>query len=152
MPESTNIAEEATNTKKKMGRPRLDIDKTQLEALCRLRATDEEIAGFFNVSTRTIERLRADEEYADVFRRGLANYKISLRRSQIQAASKGNAAMLIWLGKQDLGQRDRIEHVGDNGGPIQIETLQRDFARLPEADLVRMARDRGLEIPADLTQ
>ena len=143
-------SKEPAGKKKPLGRPRATIDKVALEALCRVRATDEEIAGFFDVSTRTIERLRHDEEYGPIFRRGVANYKISLRRSQIQTANKGNAAMLIWLGKQDLGQRERIEHVGENGGPIQLETLQRNFEQLSDEDLIRLARDRGVDVPADL--
>jgi hypothetical protein len=34
--------------------------------------------------------------------------KISIRRQQLKLAEAGNATMLIWLGKQVLGQRDKI--------------------------------------------
>jgi DNA-binding response OmpR family regulator len=39
----------------------------------------------------------------------LARLKVSLRRQQIEAAKKRNPTMLIWLGKQLLEQRDKIE-------------------------------------------
>lgn len=35
--------------------------------------------------------------------------KTSLRRLQWKKASEGNVAMLIWLGKQILGQKERVE-------------------------------------------
>jgi len=40
---------------------------------------------------------------------------MSLRRWQLEAARKGNASLLIWLGKQMLGQKDTIEIDGDSG-------------------------------------
>jgi hypothetical protein len=34
---------------------------------------------------------------------------MSLRRMQWEKAQTGNTTMLIWLGKQMLGQKDRLE-------------------------------------------
>lgn len=48
------------------------------------------------------------------YKKGFADLKKSLRRKQIERAESGNATMLIWLGKQLLGQRD----VPD---PVQVE-------------------------------
>jgi hypothetical protein len=39
---------------------------------------------------------------------------MSLRRWQIEAARKGNPTMLVWLGKQLLGQTDKIETTNEN--------------------------------------
>ena len=36
-------------------------------------------------------------------------FKTSLRRAQFELAMKGNPTMLIWLGKQYLGQNERTE-------------------------------------------
>lgn len=49
--------------------------------------------------------------------------KISLRRKQFQTAlaGKGNVSMLIWLGKQWLGQKDAAEFSGPDNGPIQLK-------------------------------
>jgi hypothetical protein len=40
---------------------------------------------------------------------------------QFKAAEGGNATMLIWLGKQYLGQSDKTQHElsGPGGGPIE---------------------------------
>jgi hypothetical protein len=35
-----------------------------------------------------------------------------LRLKQFQVAQKGDVAMLKWLGKNRLGQRDKVEHIG----------------------------------------
>ena len=40
--------------KKKMGRPKIQINEIEFEKLCGLQCTEEEIAGFFNCSIDTI--------------------------------------------------------------------------------------------------
>ena len=45
--------------------------------------------------------------FADAYKKFSATGKTSLRRHQFDLAKKGNAAMLIWLGKQYLGQSDK---------------------------------------------
>jgi len=44
---------------------------------------------------------------------------------QWEAAKKGNVTMMIWLGKQLLGQRDQMEHSGPDGGPVSIARIER---------------------------
>jgi hypothetical protein len=83
------------------------IDLRELEKLCALQATDEEVAAFFEVSTRTIERRRKNPKFLEVMKRGQAKGRLSLRRMQLRMAERGNPALLIWLGKQLLGQQDR---------------------------------------------
>jgi hypothetical protein len=53
----------------------------------------------------------------------------------MQAAENGDRTMLVWLGKQWLGQTDtqRTEHTGRDGGPIEhvtVDELDREIARL----------------------
>ena len=50
--------------------------------------------------------------------------RTSLRRWQYEKAKDGNVAMLIWLGKQLLGQRDRIDETWRDD-TITIEPIQR---------------------------
>lgn len=61
-----------------------------------------EIAGFLNCHPDTISN-RFLEEY----QKGRESGKGTLRDYQIQAVKKGNVTMMIWLGKQYLGQRDK---------------------------------------------
>jgi hypothetical protein len=47
--------------------------------------------------------------YASVIETGRQTGKMSLKRKQWEVAMGGNVTMLIWLGKQNLGQTDKIE-------------------------------------------
>lgn len=87
------------------GRPKKEIDYDVVEKLAKIQCTQEEIASFLNISTRTLQR---DEKFMELFNRGRENGKMSLRRIQWKHAEK-SATMAIWLGKQYLGQRDNIE-------------------------------------------
>lgn len=102
---------------KKMGRPRKEWSVPEFEKLCSIIATEDEICGWFDISHDTLVR-RCHEEYndtfANVYKRLSANGKISVRRMQLQVANKGNVGMLIWLGKQMLGQKDKSEQTIDS--------------------------------------
>ena len=92
------------------------IDLAELEKLCHLNCTDEEIAAWFNVTVRTIIRKRKIPKFAAVMERGRAKGKISVRRMQMRLLEQGNATMGVWLGKQLLGQTDHLYH--DMNGPL----------------------------------
>lgn len=96
--------------KRKAGRPPIEIDMSQLEAFCQVLCTQEEIALFLGCSISTIIR-RVKEatgvNFERFYKKHSSGGKMSLRRAQYKAAIGGNSAMLIWLGKQDLGQRDK---------------------------------------------
>jgi len=94
------------------GRPRIEIDWEQFDKLCMIQCTLPEIACFFNCSPDTIERRvkdTHDTNFAAYFELKRGTGKISLRRKQFETAMSGNVAMLIWLGKNWLGQKDRRE-------------------------------------------
>ena len=158
------------------GRPKTEIDLTQLTNLCRLSPTYAEIATFFCCSEETIQRkIVSDEAFLTAYKKGINDGKLHLRRLQIQTATgreprlfkdndgnavlnaKGrpiliegeppNPTMQIWLGKQLLGQVDRQEVTGKDGGPIEqrtslsidATTLASAFAILRDAGGVRVA-------------
>ena len=94
-----------------MARPVIEIKKEQFESLCNLQCTLDEIAGFFKCSSDTIERWckrTYNQGFADTYKIYSQNGKISLRRYQYKLAEK-HPNMAIWLGKQWLGQTDKIE-------------------------------------------
>jgi hypothetical protein len=64
-----------------MGRPKAKIDLVELEKLCAMQCTDEEIAAFFGVSTRTIERRRKVGRFSDVMEQARAKGRVSVRRN-----------------------------------------------------------------------
>src|ERR1700693_5471686 len=86
------------------------IDMAELERLSAMQCTDEEIAAWFKVTTRTIERRRKVKRFADVIDRGRAKGGIYVRRQQLSLLEAENATMAVWRGKQILGQTDEIRH------------------------------------------
>lgn len=111
-----------------MARPKKVIDWNDVEKLCALQCTQEEIAQFCECSVDTLERHCRDVHgvsFAEYFKQKKGQGRISLRRAQWQAAQKGNPALLIWLGKQHLDQSDRskLEHSGPDGRPIESRNL-----------------------------
>ena len=121
------------------GRKAVAINLEELEKLCGLQCTDEELAAWFGVSLRTIERRRRQVAFADVMERGKARGRLSLRRNLFGLAVKGNVAANIFLAKNILGYKDvfRNEHSGPDGGPIPIQT-RADLSRLTDAEFAQL--------------
>jgi hypothetical protein len=97
------------------GRPRLQLCEEQVVILASLGCINEEIAELLRCSADTLTR-----NYQENLDEGRAKMKMSLRRKQVQQALAGNTTMLIWLGKQYLGQRDKTEVSGDEAAPLGI--------------------------------
>jgi len=100
-------------TKGKTGRPKIEIDYELVDELAGIFCNADEIAACLRVGYSTVERrIKEDhnmafEDYIALKRNELA--KPSLRRMQYKNADEGNATMQIFLGKQYLGQADKIE-------------------------------------------
>ena len=96
----------------KSGRPRKEIDKRDFEKLCMLQCTRAEICAWFNVSEPTLidwcKRTYDGQDFLTAFNQKREGGKISLRRMQWQLAGK-SPAMAIFLGKNMLGQTDKVE-------------------------------------------
>lgn len=97
-----------------MARPKIDIDAKEVEKLASYGCKNTEIADFFNCSVDTITN-----RFSDILLKGRAELKRTLRKAQIDFALKGNATLLIWLGKNELGQRDSENDNGLNDKEIQ---------------------------------
>lgn len=85
---------------------RAPINLIEVEKLAALHVTDQEMAGWFEVNVRTIERRKKNRKFAAALERGRAKGKISIRRLQMRMLEQGNSTMGVWLGKQILGQND----------------------------------------------
>ena len=91
------------------------IDKKQFENLCGLQCTLLEICDFFDVEDDTLNswcKKTYGTTFSEVFKQKRGKGQISLRRMQWKLAEK-NTAMAIFLGKQYLGQKDKIEYTDD---------------------------------------
>ena len=106
-----------------MARPRVKINLTELEKLYGMQCTDEEVAGFLGISTRTLTRRKQVKKTAEVIDRAKAKGRVSVRRALFRLAASGNVAASIFLAKNLLGYRDvrSNEHSGPDGGPIAID-------------------------------
>ena len=74
-----------------------------------MHCTQDEVAAWFGVTQKTISIKLGQARYKRVWETGWGKGKISLRRMQKQRADAGDKTMLIWLGKQWLGQADKSE-------------------------------------------
>lgn len=84
-----------------MARPKLNINGEEVQKLASFGCTNVEIADFFNCNEATIRK-----SYSEYLTKGRSLKKLRLRQIQWKIAENGNAAMAIWLGKNELGQSD----------------------------------------------
>lgn len=114
----------------KMGRPPKVIDWNKVETLCQIQCTQEEIAAVMEIHLDNL-CLAAKREhgctFADLFKKWREGGRCSLRRSQWKKALEGNPTMLIWMGKQVLGQKDQIETTA-----VEPIKLGYDPSKLPD--------------------
>lgn len=88
--------------KKPPGRPKVQLDAAQIEALAKINCTHAEIAAVMKCSTDTIAR-----HFADDIRAARQMGKTSLRRAMWKSALGGSVPMMTWLSKQELGMKDQ---------------------------------------------
>lgn len=109
--------------KAKRGRPPTPIDYDEVYKLAAIQCTDAEIAEWIGIGEEGFrKRKQSDEDLVGVLKKGREKGKASLRRMQYQLAEKGNATMLIWLGKNVLSQSDKMDQTIDHAVTVEIIT------------------------------
>ncbi len=96
---------------KPLGRPlKPPVDYETVDKLCAIQCTGAEIASFLGMHYDTLQyKVRQDHgiHFSEYIEQKRAGGKASLRRKQwLKGVDEGNVTMLIWLGKQYLGQSD----------------------------------------------
>ena len=92
--------------RKNAGRKAVEIDLVELEKLCSLQCTDEEIAYFFGVTPRTIENRRKQRKFDDVMKRSKSCATASWAMSQDYETRYGiHCVPLIACHARDEGLR-----------------------------------------------
>ena len=89
---------------KSMGRPQKNVDEKVIASLSQIGCTQEEIGSVIGISARTLQR-----RYADLVAENKNKGKASLRKKMWEKALKGNEKLLIWLSKNELNMKDKIE-------------------------------------------
>jgi hypothetical protein len=105
------------------GRPHFNIDWDKVDSMCAIQCTGEEIAGVLGCDYDTLSGAIWREKelsFSEYFEQKRSNGKMSLRRKQYSTAMEGNPTLLIWLGKNWLGQTDKMETAISSLPPIEI--------------------------------
>jgi hypothetical protein len=129
--------------KKPNGRPEKPIDWKKVDELLIAGCSGAEIASHFNLTPETLYERTAKE-----YNKGFSTYSQELRQKgdsllrhkQFQKAMTGDNTMLIWLGKNRMGQKEHHENnVVPNDKSLEllineIKSLKEIHASKPEAD------------------
>lgn len=99
------------------GRPRHPLDWKEAERLAGINCTAQEMGTWFGLDDETISRKCLEENgltFAEWYKKHSNDGKRSLRRRMFTAAlEEGNTTMMIWLSKQHLDMKDKIESNND---------------------------------------
>lgn len=110
-----------------MGRPKKDIDEDKVAGLAFDGASDREIGDILGCDHKTVAN-----RFSPILRKKRAERRLGLRKAQTAAALDGNGTMLVWLGKQELEQRDSIQ--------VQQSTEEKPRITTPAYDQRRTAK------------
>jgi DNA-binding CsgD family transcriptional regulator len=87
-----------------VGRPKKDISDATVAELAYDGASNRDIAAILGCDEATVRH-----RFSAILGKQRAERRMAIRKAQREAALGGNPAMLIWLGKQELGQVDKSE-------------------------------------------
>jgi len=84
-----------------IGRNKTVIPEEEVAELSKLHCTNKEMADFYDVPLQTFV-----DNFRDIITKNRLITKQRLRSKQLEVAFNGDRTMLIWLGKQMLGQSE----------------------------------------------
>jgi len=118
----------------KAGRPKLELNEEQVYKLASLNVSVKNISDVLNCSVSLLNK-----NYLDVINAGRANLRTSILRTQYEVGiTNKNVTMLIWMGKQHLGQADKKT--------VEVDD-KRTAAELTDEELASIV-DRGVKLNA----
>lgn len=110
--------------KKKMGRPAKPVNWKQVDAMCKILCTDAEICSIMGISPDVLNnncKKTKGMTFAEYSASKRDGGKMSLRRKMYTRATKdGSDTMLIWLSKNQLGMRDKIDVNNEINGRSEV--------------------------------
>ena len=104
--------------KRKVGRPKAKLSVEAIGQMALEGAKNSEIAALLGVADETIT-----DNFSKILTQKRAERRTNIRRKQYTLAINGNVSMLIWLGKQELEQREpkqEHEHSGEVAHSVQF--------------------------------
>lgn len=119
------------------GKDKRVIDLESINGLARIGATINEIATVLGVSDSWVIKERdSNPAFSLALEQGYAIMRTSLRRAQIDLALSGSAPLLIWLGKQYLGQSDKHEQTTKTDISITVSRAMDELRNIPKEQLM----------------
>jgi DNA-binding CsgD family transcriptional regulator len=118
--------------KVKKGRPRKTVSENEIVRLAAEGSTSDYIASRLGIS-----RWLLYKRHKKALDRGRSLRDGDIQRKQFAVAMSGCASMLVWLGKQWLNQKDKVETVGATDPLAQLlKSMRAESERLgpPEQD------------------
>lgn len=110
-----------------LGRPKIILDEEQISRFIGKGFTVEYVADYFHCSVQTLYA-----NYSEALRKGYVFRKGCLQAKQLHTAMAGNVTMQIWLGKQWLEQKDKVDHT-TGGQPFNVVNEFFDGHQIPVA-------------------
>ncbi len=110
-----------------MGRPERVLSEEEIKELEQIAPslTHEQIAAYFGIDDNTLRAiLKRDKNVFQVYNRSKTRAGIAMVEKLYDKAMEGDhPSMKLWL-SQRMGwtEKSRTEHVGDGGGPIEVDT------------------------------
>jgi len=130
----------------------LDLVPQTVFDFARQGMTQEQIGAICGVSQQRISEIfKTKEELRDAWMQGRGEMQLSLRQCQLKAAEAGDRTALVWLGKNELGQRDSIKEIeahvdtqityvaiwgGEHGGALPARLEKELEAGIPDDDII----------------
>jgi len=122
--------------KKPANRPLFDVSWEQVDSMCGIQCTGEEISAVLGCDYDTLASACKREKecsFSDYIAQKRSSGRMSLRRKQYSTAMEGNATMLVWLGKNWLSQSDKLDTTSSDGSmspPTTINLVAKEFENL----------------------
>ena len=108
------------------GRPAAIIDWKAVDRLLQAGCTGTQIAARLGIRAEVLYdgcQREHKADFTEYSRQKKEHGETLLHEQQFALAMKGNLGMLVWLGKQRLGQKEKHEHAGPDGKDLITVTL-----------------------------
>lgn len=89
-----------------------------------------ELADVIGVDITTLYNTRNGPKTKRAVKEGNANCNMRLRKAQVNSAVNGNSTMLVWLGKNRLGQSDSPKAEGNHALTAFAESMAKAARKL----------------------
>lgn len=115
------------------------LDLKKIQAYAEVGCPRDEIAALLNVDAGWLDdAIQKDYELEKAIMVGTAGFKNALRTTQARLALSGHPGMLIWLGKQFLGQSDKQESKQETTVNVVLQNAVKEMRELDTDTVLKM--------------